>query len=68
MLEVITANLASPAVLCFVLGAFAVAVRSNLALPEPLFIGLSIYLILSIGCAAVVSWVPGIWAQSARRC
>ena len=49
VLEIITANLASPAVLCFVLGAFAVAVRSDLALPEPIFIGLSIYLMLSIG-------------------
>ena len=49
MLDIIAANLTSPAVLCFVLGAFAVAVRSDLALPEPIFVGLSIYLMLSIG-------------------
>ncbi len=49
MLDIIAANLTSPAVLCFVLGAFAVAVRSDLALPEPVFVGLSIYLMLSIG-------------------
>jgi len=49
MLAIVWSNLASPAVLCFVLGAVAVAVRSDLALPEPVFVGLSIYLMLSIG-------------------
>jgi len=49
LLEVVWSNLASPPVLCFALGAFAVAVRSDLALPEPMFAGLSIYLMLSIG-------------------
>lgn len=48
-MEAVWANLLSPAVLCFVLGAVAVAVRSDLALPEPVFVGLSIYLMLSIG-------------------
>ena len=43
------ANLLSPAVLCFVLGALAVLLRSDLALPESIFSGLSIFLMLSIG-------------------
>ena len=47
--DIVWSNLASTAVLCFVLGAVAVLVRSDLALPEPVFVGLSIYLMLSIG-------------------
>ncbi len=48
-LDLIAANLLSPAVLCFALGAFAVFVRSDLAMPEAVFTTLSIYLMLSIG-------------------
>ena len=49
MLELASANLLSPAVLCFALGAFAVWLRSDLQLPEPVFSALSIFLMLSIG-------------------
>ena len=49
MLELAAANLLSPAVLCFALGAFAVFVRSDLRLPETVFAALSIYLMLAIG-------------------
>ncbi len=43
------ANLLSPPVLCFALGALAVAARSDLRVPEPVFAALSMYLMLSIG-------------------
>jgi uncharacterized protein len=43
------ANLASPAVLFFALGLFAGLARSDLAIPEQVAKGLSIYLLLSIG-------------------
>lgn len=49
VLELAQSNLLSPAVLCFVLGAVAVLARSDLSLPEPIFAGLSVYLMLAIG-------------------
>lgn len=49
MLDVLLASLLSPVVLSFVLGAVAVAVRSDLEIPEPLYQALSIYLLLAIG-------------------
>lgn len=49
VLELARANLISPAVLCFALGAFAVWLRSDLRLPEPVYSALSIFLMLSIG-------------------
>lgn len=42
-------NLTSPPVLAFVLGALAVALRSELRLPEPVHVALSTYLLLAIG-------------------
>lgn len=48
-LDLAASNLLSPVVLCFVLGAVAVLVRSDLRLPEPVFSALSIYLMLAIG-------------------
>ena len=36
-------------VLCFVLGILARAIKSDLAIPEPIYQGLSIYLLLAIG-------------------
>jgi uncharacterized protein len=47
--EILATNLLSPVVLAFVLGAAATLVRSDLAFPEPLYQGLSIYLLLAIG-------------------
>lgn len=49
MFDLAAANLLSPAILCFVLGAVAVALRSDLELPKPVFTALSIYLMLAIG-------------------
>lgn len=48
-IDLAAANLLSPIVLCFVLGALSVAIRSELRLPEPLFDGLTLYLMLAIG-------------------
>ena len=49
MADVLLASLLSPVVLAFVLGALAVAIRSDLEIPEPLYQALSIYLLLAIG-------------------
>ncbi len=48
-LDLLQANLLSPPVLCFALGGLAVAARSDLRVPEPVFAALSMYLMLSIG-------------------
>jgi hypothetical protein len=42
-------NITSPAILAFALGMLAVAVRSDLRLPEPVYQTLTIYLLLAIG-------------------
>ncbi|MGJ8633058.1 MAG: sodium-dependent bicarbonate transport family permease [Luteolibacter sp.] len=42
-------NLVSPVVLCFALGIIAKWIKSDLAIPEPIYQGLSIYLLLAIG-------------------
>ena len=42
-------NLLSPVVLCFALGITARVVRSDLTVPEPIYQGISIYLLLAIG-------------------
>jgi len=47
--ELVADNLLSPAILCFVLGALATWLRSDLKLPEQVFSALSIYLMLAIG-------------------
>jgi hypothetical protein len=49
VLDVLLASLLSPVVLAFVLGALAVAVRSDLEIPAPLYRALSISLLLAIG-------------------
>ena len=49
MLDLAAANLLSPLLLCFALGAVAVLLRSDLRVPEPVFNALSIYLMLAIG-------------------
>lgn len=49
VLDLLQTNLLSPPVLCFALGALAVAARSDLRVPEPVFAALSMYLMLSIG-------------------
>jgi uncharacterized protein len=47
--DLLVANLLSPIVLAFVLGAVAGFVRSELELPDPVLKLISIYLLLSIG-------------------
>ncbi len=42
-------NLISPVVLCFALGVVSRWIKSDLSLPEPVYQGLSIYLLLAIG-------------------
>ncbi len=59
LLDIVWANLASPPVLCFVLGALAVAIRSDLVVPEPVFAALSIYLMLSIGLRGGAEFASG---------
>ncbi|MBM3645750.1 MAG: sodium-dependent bicarbonate transport family permease [Alphaproteobacteria bacterium] len=49
LLALAGANLLSPMVLCFVLGAVAAAIRSDLEIPEAIAKGLAIYLMLAIG-------------------
>jgi len=49
MLELAQANLLSPPILCFVLGALALRLRADLGLPESVYTVLSAYLMLSIG-------------------
>lgn len=48
-LHIVQANLLSPLVLAFVLGALATLLRSDLELPEQLYSTLTIYLLLAIG-------------------
>lgn len=45
----LAANLLSPAVLFFALGVAAAVVKSDLKFPEPLYVGLTIYLLAAIG-------------------
>lgn len=48
-LELIRINLLSPMVLAFVLGIAATLLKSDLKIPEGMYVGLSIYLLLAIG-------------------
>jgi hypothetical protein len=47
--ELIVSNFATPAILCFVLGGLAAALKSDLRVPPQVFETISIYLLLSIG-------------------
>jgi hypothetical protein len=49
MFDLVIANLSSPMILAFLLGLVAVAIRSDLRLPEALYASLSICLLLAIG-------------------
>ena len=68
----VAANLLSPAVLFFALGIVATLVRSDLRFPEPLYVGLTIYLLVAIGFKGGVAlseaglatvWLPGLCAM-----
>jgi hypothetical protein len=49
MTEIFLRNLLDPAILFFLLGAFVGAIRSNLAIPQPIAKFLSLYLLMAIG-------------------
>lgn len=49
LLDLLVENITAPAVLCFVLGVLAVAVRGDLRLPEQAGSLISVYLLLAIG-------------------
>ncbi len=69
--EAITANLLTPAVLFFVLGVLAAVLKTDLKLPEPLYVTLTVYLLVAIGFKGGVSiseaglakvWLPALAA------
>lgn len=69
--EAVRANLLSPAVLFFALGIVAALVKSDLRFPEPLYAGLTIYLLIAIGFKGGVAiaeaglaavWLPALAA------
>ncbi len=72
VLTAIQANLLSPAVLFFVLGLIAALTKSDLKFPEPLYVGLTIYLLVAIGFKGGVAiseaglakvWLPALAAM-----
>ena len=72
ILTAIQANLLSPAVLFFVLGLIAAFTKSDLKFPEPLYVGLTIYLLIAIGFKGGVAiseaglakvWLPALAAM-----
>ena len=71
--EAIRANLLSPAVLFFALGLLAAVTRSDLKFPEPLYVALTIYLLVAIGFKGGVAiaaaglgkvWLPALAAMT----
>jgi hypothetical protein len=73
LIPALAANLLSPAVLFFVLGVIATLVSSDLRFPEPLYLGLTIYLLVAIGFKGGVAlsaaglgqvWLPGLAAMA----
>ena len=55
ILQLATANLVSPVILCFALGLVAALARSDLSVPEAAAKALSIYLLFAIGFKGGVS-------------
>ena len=73
ILDAIRANLLSPAVLFFALGLIAALTKSDLKFPEPLYVGLTIYLLVAIGFKGGVAiveagiakvWLPALAAMA----
>ncbi|MBK9137528.1 MAG: sodium-dependent bicarbonate transport family permease [Verrucomicrobia bacterium] len=71
--QALAANLLSPAVLFFLLGALAAVARSDLKFPEPLYVTLTIYLLTAIGFKGGVAiaeaglsrvWLPTLAAMA----
>jgi hypothetical protein len=63
ILEAIQTNLLSPAVLFFALGLIAALTRSDLKFPEPLYVALTIYLLVAIGFKGGVAMAEAGWAK-----
>ena len=72
ILDAISANLLSPAVLFFALGLIAALTKSDLKFPEPLYVALTIYLLVAIGFKGGVAiaeaglgkvWLPALAAM-----
>ena len=70
--DAIQANLLSPAVLFFALGLIAAITKSDLKFPEPLYVALTIYLLIAIGFKGGVAiaeaglgkvWLPALAAM-----
>lgn len=75
--EAVRANLASPAILFFVLGLLATACKTDLRFPEPLYLALTIYLLAAIGFKGGVAvaaagvgvvWLPALVAMALGAC
>lgn len=73
ILNAIQANLLSPAVLFFALGLIAAVAKSDLKFPEPIYAGLTIYLLVAIGFKGGVAiaeaglarvWLPALAAAA----
>ncbi|MDX1998062.1 MAG: sodium-dependent bicarbonate transport family permease [Thermoanaerobaculia bacterium] len=71
LLSAVEANLLSPAVLFFALGLAAALAKSDLKFPEPLYVGMTIYLLVAIGLKGGVAiaeaglaqvWLPSLLA------
>jgi hypothetical protein len=72
LLDAIRANLLTPAVLFFVLGVLAAVAGSDLKFPEPLYVTLTLYLLIAIGFKGGVAvaeaglgrvWLPALAAM-----
>lgn len=63
IIEAVRANLLSPAVLFFALGVLAAVAKSDLRFPEPLYAGLTIYLLVAIGFKGGVAFAEAGFAQ-----
>lgn len=63
LLSAVQANLLSPAVLFFALGVLAAVARSDLKFPEPLYLALTIYLLVAIGFKGGVAIAEAGWAR-----
>jgi hypothetical protein len=62
-LQILQTNLLSPAVLFFALGMAATWMRSDLRFPEPLYVALTIYLLVAIGFKGGVALAEAGWAR-----
>jgi hypothetical protein len=73
ILDAIQANLLSPAVLFFALGLIAAITKSDLKFPEPVYVALTVYLLVAIGFKGGVAiaeaglakvWLPALAAMA----